>query len=415
MNWAIISLIGLVIIIIIANVKNINVGIVGLAMALFIGTIGGMELKDIYSSFNLQIFLRMLGMQVLIVIAKSNGTMNILGDAVLKVAKGKRIRLLPIVLYLFCGIASWMQLGVSQVLAPLIFAIAYEMGFKDPFKLAFVTFFQLFAWGISPYSMQGLNIATYAQEQGYTLNLWHGAFSMATMGTVLFIALYIYHGWHKMEPVALESKEKVIIGKNQILTLIGFFTFIVCNLVFGIDMMVTPICAGVVLLCLGCADPNKVVKGIPWSTLIMIGGMTVYVGVISGFGGVELISSGIAAIANKTIAPALMTFICGVMSLFSSGNGVVIPTMSATISSLAEAIPGLDITAMFWAVVIGANATAISPMSTIGANSLSYYAACYNPTEEEQKRNFNILFIYAGLFLVWSTVAALIGIDGLFS
>ena len=83
----------------------------------------------------------------------------------------------------------------------------------------------------------------------------------------------------------------------------------------------------------------------------MIGGMTVYVGVISGFGGVELISTGIAAVANRTIAPAVMTMICGVMSLFSSGNGVVIPTMSATISSLAESIPGLNISTMFWAVV----------------------------------------------------------------
>ena len=64
MNWAIVSLVGLVVIIIIANVRNINVGIVGLAMAFFIGTIGGMKLKDIYNSFNLQIFLRMLGMQV---------------------------------------------------------------------------------------------------------------------------------------------------------------------------------------------------------------------------------------------------------------------------------------------------------------------------------------------------------------
>ena len=178
---------------------------------------------------------------------------------------------------------------------------------------------------------------------------------------------------HKMEPISLEERTQVKIGRDQILTLIGFLTFIVCNLFLKIDMMITPICAGVVLLCLGCGEPDKVVRGIPWSTLIMIGGMTVYVGVISGFGGVELISRGIAAVANRTVAPAIMTTICGIMSLFSSGNGVVIPTMSATISSLAESIPGLNIATMFWAVVIGANATAISPMSTVGANSIDVY------------------------------------------
>ena len=135
MNWAIISLIGLIIIIVIANVKNINVGIVGLAMAFFIGTMGGMKLKDIYNSFNLQIFLRMMGMQVLIVIARNNGTLNIVGNLVLKAAKGKAIRLLPIILYFGIGVASWFQLGLSNVLTPLIFAMAFELGFKDPFKL----------------------------------------------------------------------------------------------------------------------------------------------------------------------------------------------------------------------------------------------------------------------------------------
>ena len=414
MNWAIISLIGLIVIIVIANVKNINVGIVGLAMAFFIGTMGGMKLKNIYNSFNLQIFLRMMGMQVLIVIARNNGTLNILGNLVLKAAKGKAIRLLPIILYFGIGVASWFQLGLSNVLTPLIFAMAFELGFKDPFKLGFVTFFTMFAWGISPYSMQGLNIAAYAEEQGYALNLWHGAFNMALMGTVLFIALYLYHGWHKMEPISLKEREQVKLVRDQILTLVGFVTFIICNLFLKIDMMVTPICAGVVLLCLGCGDPDKVVRGIPWSTLIMIGGMTVYVGVISGFGGVELISTGIAAVANRAIAPAVMTMICGVMSLFSSGNGVVIPTMSATISSLAESIPGLNISTMFWAVVIGANATAISPMSTIGANSMAYYSACYSPTEKENKKSFNKLFLYAGLFLVWASVASSLGIVSIF-
>ena len=179
-------------------------------------------------------------------------------------------------------------------------------------------------------------------------------------------------------------------------------------------MMITPICAGVVLLCLGCGEPDKVVRGIPWSTLIMIGGMTVYVGVISGFGGVELISRGIAAVANRTVAPAIMTTICGIMSLFSSGNGVVIPTMSATISSLAESIPGLNIATMFWAVVIGANATAISPMSTVGANSMAYYSACYNPTEKDSKKTFNKLFLYAGLFLVWASIASSLGLVSIF-
>ena len=107
-----------------------------------------------------------------------------------------------------------------------------------------------------------------------------------------------------------------------------------------------------------------------------------------------------------------MAFLCAFMSLFSSGNGVVIPTMTSTISSLAQQIPGLNTGAMFVAVLMGANATCISPMSTVGATALAYYAAAYNPTEEQTKKVFNRLFIYAALFMVWSAIAGFLGLYG---
>ena len=416
-TWAIISLLGLVAVVIISNWKNINVGLVGFAMAMLLATVSGLKLKDVYSSFNTQIFLRMLGMQVLIVIARSNGTLDVLASWVLKLTKGKRIRLLPIILYFIVGLSGWFNLGISSVITPLVFALGVEMGFRNHLTLGFCTMFSLMSWGVSPYSMQGLNIQEYAAEQGYTLNLWHGAFTMVIIGSIMFFAMYFYLGWHKMQPIEAANKEEIgtkKLDRNQILTLIGFGAFIFCNLVLGVDMMVTPICAAIVLLCLGAGDPKNLMKMIPWNVLIMISGMSVYVGIIKLLGGVELLTSAIVLIANKTIAPAVMNFLCAFMSIFSSGNGVVIPTMSSIISSLAEKIPGLNVTAMFWAVMMGANATPMSPMSTIGANSLAYYSAAANPTEEEFKKAFNRQLIVAIVAMVWSTVAGLIGMFAMF-
>ena len=157
-TWAIISLVGLAVIVVIANWKNINVGLVGFAMAMFITAISGLKLKDVYNSFNTQIFLRMLGMQVLIVIARSNGTLDILGNFVIRLTKGNRIRLLPIIIYFVCGITSWFSLGLGSVLTPLVFALSAQLGFTNHLTLGFSTMFMLMSWGISPYSMQGLNI-----------------------------------------------------------------------------------------------------------------------------------------------------------------------------------------------------------------------------------------------------------------
>lgn len=305
-------------------------------------------------------------------------------------------------------------MGISSVMIPMIWILAYQLGFKDPLKLGFCTLFSLFSWGISPYSFQGPTLATYAAEQGYSLNLWGVGTTAAICGTIMFFALYFYYGWHKMEGLEVKTIAKETkIGKEQILTLCAFAAFIIGNVVFKLDLMVVPIIMAILLVCLGCADPTQIIKRIPWGTLFMIGGMTVYVGVIKNLGGVELLVSLIVKVANKTIAPAVMSGLCAVMSLFSSGNGVVIPTMTSTISSLASHIQGLDIAAMFTAVMMGANATCISPMSTIGAQGLAYYAAAANPTEQESKKVFNKLFLFAMIFMLWSVVAGLLGLYGL--
>lgn len=417
-TWAIISLLGLVAVVLIANWKDINVGLVGFGMAMFLATIAGLKLKDVYGSFNTQIFFRMLGMQVLIVIARANGTLDILGNFVIRLTRGNRIKLLPIIIYFLCGIASWFNLGLSSVLTPLVFALSAQMGFKNHLTLGFSTMFMLMSWGISPYSMQGLNVAAYAAEQGYTLNLWHGAFTMAIIGSIMFFAMYFLFGWHKMKPIEVklgEGNEEKKMNSKQVFTLLGFAAFIFCNLVLKVDMMVTPICAAIVLLCLGCADAKSTFKMIPWNSLIMIGGMTIYVGIIKLMGGVDLLTSFIASVANKTLAPGIMNALCAFMSLFASGNGVVIPTMSATVSQLCAAIPGLSATGMFWAVVMGANATPMSPMSTVGAQSLAYYSAASNPSDAEFKKAFNRQFIMAIAAMVWSSIAGFCGLFAMFS
>lgn len=309
------------------------------------------------------------------------------------------------------GIASWFKLGISTVITPLVFTLSFEMGFTNHLTLGFCTMFMLFSWGISPYSMGGLNLAAYAAEQGYTLNLWAGAFTSCLVGSIMFFAMNFYLGWHKMQPIEMKNSgngEKAELGFNQIMTLLGFAAFVVMNLVFNVDMMVTPIVVAIVLLCLDCGNSKT------WNSLIMIGGMTVYVGIIKLMGGVDLLTGVIVAVANKTLAPAVMNLMCAFMSIFASGNGVVIPTMSATVSNLAAAIPGLSIPAMFWAVAIGANATPMSPMSTVGAQSLAYYSAASSPSEEEFKKTFNRQFIVAVIAMVWSTIAALLGMFAMF-
>ena len=416
-TWAIISLIGLVAVIVIANKCHINIGIVGYSAALVLGLLGGMKLKEIYGAFPTAIFLRMLGMQVFLVIARENGTLKILGNALFAVIKGKAVRALPIILVAVLGLGSWFNLGISGVLQPLIMTMAYEMGFKDPLTLAFVVMIPTIGFSYSAFSASGLDMIGWAEQYGVTYDPWAHAFHQVVPGLIFFFILYFHYGWHKLDTSTIKRPEEGTtgdkFGRNQILTLCGFACYIIGNMVFKLDMMITPVVVGVLLMILGATDPVKCFKSIPWGSLMMIAGMSIYVGIIKSMGGVDLIVEAFKMVANATTGAGWMCLICGIMSIFSSHNSVVVPTMTAVVNELVTAIPGLDAQTLYFALGVGGYSTAISPMSTIGANTQAYYSAVYNPTQDEQQKVFNDQLKCALLAMAIHTIFAFAGWYGL--
>ncbi len=410
MTWAVISLVGLVGAIALSNWKKINVGVCGLAFAFVIGTLGGMKLKAIYSNFNTQIFLRMFGMQCLIVIARSNGTLKIIANAILSLCKGKAVRVLPIMLFVLVGLSNWFNMGIAGIMQPLVCALAFEMGFKNPLTLFFVCMANTVSWMISPYSMVGLDCIGHASTWGIEFNPWNAGVSQLICGTVFFLVNYFYFGWHKMAPVELSERPKVKFEKNNILTLLGFAAFIILNIFFKVDLMITPICAAVILMSLGVANPRECIKSIPFNTLMMLGGMSVYVGVIKGLGGVELLSTWITSLVTERTAVSAFALIAALMSVFASANSVVIPTLVAIIPTVTAMLPGVTGQALLGVTAAASNGTGISPMSTTGGNMLGYYSACYNPTDEEQQKVFNYFLIETGLVIAIYLIMPLFGV-----
>ena len=142
----------------------------------------------------------------------------------------------------------------------------------------------------------------------------------------------------------------------------------------------------------------------------MVGGMTVMVGVVGSLGGISLISEGISLISNKTLAPAVMCAVAGLMSIVSSASGVVMPTLVPVAVELTAMIPGVSMQSLIAAIGLGSYSTAVSPMSTVGANVLANYGTIYNPDDKEQKKTFNTLLLFAAIGWVVFTLAGLLGL-----
>lgn len=166
--------------------KKHQCGSVGFAMAMLLGTLSGLPIKEVYGSFNTKIFLQMLGMQVLIVVARNNGTMNILANAVMKLTKMESCPPAAIVLYFLMGLCQLVQSG-------------HQHG-SDPHGICSL----LLRWASKP-SDSRLQYNVYADELGH-LPLLHAGLNLAILrsGAGLHpepLGRRLYHGHHRQHHV----------------------------------------------------------------------------------------------------------------------------------------------------------------------------------------------------------------------
>lgn len=408
--WAIVSLATMVAVVIIANKKNINVGLVGIAMAMLIGTLAGLKYKDIIGGFNTSLFIRSMGMQSMIVVAKMNGTLESISKRIIKIGCGRAIKVLPIFLFVALLVCEWMGTGVFSMALPVLCALAFELG-MPVLKIAGIGLITMVGGGTSPYAPPGVVLRGLAEDAGLTVNLWNTAVSGAIVSSLFFVAFYFAFGWHKEKPIQLNSNEKLApITWKQWASICGYLIFVFCNLVLKLDLGITPFIISITLCLIGVGDGTQLLKRLPFNSLIMVGGMTIMVGVVNHLGGIDLITKGLTLVATKTLAPGLLSVIASSMSVISSAQAVVMPTLVPTVSGLVEAIPGLSVQSLVTAIGLGAYATGISPMSTTGANVLANYGTVFSPTPAEEKKLFNQLLIMAGCSALAYAIAGFVGI-----
>jgi di/tricarboxylate transporter len=117
------------------------------------------------------------------------------------------------------------------------------------------------------------------------------------------------------------------------------------------------------------ADEKTAIKLIPWNIILLIAGISILVAIATKLGIVKSLTDMVGSSGSKVATAVLITFIAGIMSMFSSANGVVFPTLFPAIPTLSAAA-GLPAPFLMVCIVVGALSTGISPMSTAGGLSM---------------------------------------------
>ena len=129
---------------------------------------------------------------------------------------------------------------------------------------------------------------------------------------------------------------------------------------------------------------------------MLVCGVTVLIGVLEKTQGMSLFADLLAKISTPGTVTATIAFITGVVSIYSSTSGVVLPAFLPTVPALAQQL-GADPLAIASAMNVGGHLVDLSPLSTIGALCIAAVAH-----EADAKKLFNQL-------LAWGLSMSVVG------
>ena len=409
---ALLSLIFLLIAIILGFFRKMNTGLLCIAFALVLGRMAGVSDKVIIQGFNSSLFIMLLGVTYLFSLAQLNGSLDLLAHKVVSLA-GKRIYLIPIIIYVFSTVLSALGPGTVPTMAIMMvfaMALAAELGIS-PVMLSALIVLGASGGGVSPLAATGIIGAKLCADFGLTgiekQFLMNGILS----STVYAVFVYIFMGGYKLRAhvtQAVQVSDKF--NKKQKITMLGIGVMVLLVLVFKVNVGLVSFAVAAVLSFLRVSDEGEALKRIPWGTLLLITGVGVLMQLIIDLGGIKMLSAALLTIMNEKTATAIMGITSGIMSWFSSTSGVVMPTLIPTIPHITSQLSGVSSLELATVITMISNTAGISPLSTGGALALAAYASASNANQKEQQELFVKMFAISAMGVLVLSVLSYFGL-----
>ena len=415
MNLGFLSLILLLAAIILGFLRNANVGImcIGFAMILTLLFPGQVVAKDVISGFSTSLFIQMAGVMYLFAIINSNGTLELMAKKIVNLVPARAI---PFVMFAIGMALSASGPGSIPCLA-IIPVIAIPLSVSagiNPIMTAIIGDMGAMAGRMSPLTPEAAVVRNLMEEQGMVGNTVPIMLCTFLTSVITAALVYIYYkGWKVEKSSATGEKEKLAsFSWQQLLSLAGLAVLAVGVLFLGWNVGLTGFLIGSILIVAGCGNEKKAVGGVPWSVIIMVLGVGMLMNIVKVSGGIDLLVEALENVMGPKSAAPIMALTAGIMSFFSSGLGVVFPTLVPVCGSLAQSL-GADGALLVAMVVIGGTIAGYTPISTTGALIMAGVAQQENAEERfPQNKLFIELFAVSFLNLAVLAIMAVIGIYG---
>ena len=385
MNLAYVSLGALVVAILVSCFTELNVGILALALAWIVGVyVGGMPLNDVIGGFPVSLFLTLSGVTLLFAQAQQNRTLDRIAHRAVRVCRGNA-GLIPIMFFaLGCALASMGPGNVSTaaLLGPMAMAVAGRAAIPA-FLMIIMVGNGAQAGALSPFAPTGVIVNGLMVKIGLPGHEWFTYWTnLAAHAAVAFGGYALFGGlklFKSSAVVTIEHKpEDVELDRRNAITIVVIAALLVGVLFFGVNVGMGAFAGAVILAAVGAADHKDAIKNMPWSVIVMMSGVTVLIALMEKTGGLDLFTAVLARLATPGTITGVIAFVTGLISVYSSTSGVVLPAFLPTIPGLIERLGGGDPLAIAASMNIGAHLVDLSPLSTTGALCIAAVASGEN-------------------------------------
>ena len=395
MNLAEISVLALVFAVVVSCISRLNVGVLAIALAWIVGVyIGGMPVNTVMAGFPSQLCLTLIGVTLLFALAETNGTLRRIVHHAVRVCRGNR-GTIPIMFFVLGAALSSMgpgNIATAALLAPLAMATAAGTGIPL-FLMAIMVGNGANSGSLSPFAPTGIIVNGIMARNGLPGLEWQTyAWNLAAHTLVAFGGYTVFGGLKLFArsgsrgsgvPAAIDAGAVPTSGAGEAassrerferrhwITLAVIAALIVSVIFANVHVGMGAFLGAVILVLTGSSDDGEAFKRMPWRVIIMVCGVTVLISLVERTQGLDLLVSQITRVASASSVAALMASLTGVVSVYSSTSGVVLPAFLPMVPGLADRLPGASPLDIATAMNVGGHLVDLSPLSTLGALCLA--------------------------------------------
>jgi di/tricarboxylate transporter len=420
MSVHVISILVLAGIFLIATVRSVNLGALAVVAAFVVGiaVLDGADIGEktdaIFAGFPGDLFVILVGVTLLFAIAKNNGTVDWLVQAAIR-AVGGRIGLIPWVMFLvtacLTAIGAVVPASVA-IIAPIGmgFAVRYRI---SPLMMGLMIINGATAGGFSPMSIFGGITNGVVQKAGLPGNPLLLFLASFLFNLAISVIAFFWWGGRALlgrraddgggdparepepsgtggsgatgsgsAPLAAASADgggatatlapsavttaPITLDRDRVLTLVGLVSLAVGALFFDLNVGMVAMTVAVILTLISPKPAKQAVDQVAWSTVLLVCGIVLYVGVMESIGTITWLGKEVATIGAPLMAAVIICFIGGAVSAFASTTGI----LGALIPLAVPFLTGnnaVGAVGLITALAISSSVVDSSPFSTSGA------------------------------------------------